>query len=191
MATQHEYDEDEVNDYIDALYPPVRIGGIEYRASRVLEELDSDRWHDIKCDMPEKWICDECEAMHDYEDDADECCAEDDDDESDHWECAECGDDYDSESEARDCEARHKLARGEVPQTPDPLSSYVVGELVSCCPYGGEWELGRVVASHIAELVVVVQLLSDVAKGGVERAPRLRCSDRMIKKLKIEEEAVG
>ena len=47
-----------------------------------------------------KWKCDHCDELHDYEEDAVDCCAPT---ISERWVCPECGDDYRTEAEAIEC----------------------------------------------------------------------------------------
>ena len=74
------------NDMLNEVSGPVRIGTLEYQASRVLAEVDpiayssgfSD-WLDSLDDseLGGRYECDECGRRYSEEDEAEECCKED------------------------------------------------------------------------------------------------------------------
>jgi len=75
-ATLKEWTDDEVRQYIDELYPEVKIGNLSFSASRIIEELDPIAFNCISSEMEDRWICNECGVEYDSEEEAEECCEE-------------------------------------------------------------------------------------------------------------------
>ncbi len=81
-AELYEYSNEEIRDFIDESEEPVTVCGITFNASRILEELDPIAFSMVNDGMPEVWVCGECGAKFEDEDDAEHCCM---------FECPECG----------------------------------------------------------------------------------------------------
>jgi hypothetical protein len=73
-------------DIIDDMYPEVDICGIKFSPGHALRTLDEVAFDQARNDYTDSfdrdnpvWICDECGEEFDNEDDANECCAEEQD----------------------------------------------------------------------------------------------------------------
>lgn len=75
------------NDYIDDMSEgDINIMGICFRPSDILREMDStayDTGYSEYCDEYGEWECDECGERYETEEEAEECCQEENQDEFD------------------------------------------------------------------------------------------------------------
>jgi len=80
-AYEKEVDEDEFEEMLNELYDDISVMGMTYGQGTALKELDPTAFRCMMADEPITWICGECDAEFEDEDEADECCVEEDDDE--------------------------------------------------------------------------------------------------------------
>ena len=80
-ATVHEWTDEEKRDLLDECYPEVTIGNLTFSASRIIEKLDPVAFDMTMDGMDDKWECGFCGAIYDSEEEADECCREDEEEE--------------------------------------------------------------------------------------------------------------
>ena len=71
-----EYSEQDLQDWLDEVYEPIEFAGMTLYAGETMKELDPVMFRCAMSDMPDVWICDECDTEFDEEDDANECCTE-------------------------------------------------------------------------------------------------------------------
>ncbi len=85
-ATQkeHEVSEREFEDYLTETYGDVKICGISYASGYALHQLDEVAFRCGKSEYESSldednpiWVCDKCNTEFDNENDAEECCKED------------------------------------------------------------------------------------------------------------------
>ena len=76
-AKLKELTEDQYEEQLNDCYETVTICGMEYEQGRALRELDPVAFRCGMADEPEVWICDECDDEHETEEEAEECCKED------------------------------------------------------------------------------------------------------------------
>lgn len=73
-AQLKEYTEDEVEGFITEWCEPCVVGELIFDAGRVLRELDPIAFRCSFADMPEIWVCGNCDTEYNTEDEANECC---------------------------------------------------------------------------------------------------------------------
>ncbi len=74
-----EIDESEYEEYLNEVYGTVEICGMTFKAGNVLRELDETAFNVGYADYTsehESWKCGECDTIYDSEEEADECCKE-------------------------------------------------------------------------------------------------------------------
>lgn len=82
-VTEIEPSEDEYREMLNGIYDPVEVCGCTFNAGDVLAELDPIAfrcWYNDYCSESVRYSCDECGRVHDDEDDAKECCPDDEED---------------------------------------------------------------------------------------------------------------
>jgi len=80
------YSEEDFEDMLDDSQESISIAGILFLPSQVLKECDPIAWQVFCSDMQEYkdvYECLECGVQHEYEDDAEWCCAPEDEDSED------------------------------------------------------------------------------------------------------------
>lgn len=77
-AVEHEYTDDEWIEYLDEIYPEVNVCGYYYSSGYLLKLIDPIAFDIGKSDAM-RWECSECGKVYDEEDNAENCCPEDDD----------------------------------------------------------------------------------------------------------------
>ena len=82
-ATQKEYDDREYEDRLTDIFGEVQICGMTFDSGRALHELDPIAFNCARNDEEIVWICGECNAEYETEDEAEECCKPDEDEEAD------------------------------------------------------------------------------------------------------------
>lgn len=76
-AQLKEYTDDEVEEFLTEVAGTFKIGCLEFDAGRVVKELDPIAFNCTRNDdMPNIWICSECDSEHEDEDVANECCTD-------------------------------------------------------------------------------------------------------------------
>lgn len=75
-AQQKETTEEEYEEQLNDIFGTVEICGMTFDSGRALKELDPTAFRVGMSDIEEPWICSECDSEHDNEDDAEECCKE-------------------------------------------------------------------------------------------------------------------
>ena len=76
-----EMTEEEYEEQLNEIYGEVEICGMTFDSGRVLKELDPIAFNCGMSDVSseyDKWICGECEEEYDTEEEAEECCNDDD-----------------------------------------------------------------------------------------------------------------
>jgi len=80
-----ELNNDEFEEILNDLYGNVSVCGWEYPSGQVLREVDPIAFecdkNDYEDGLDSFWVCGECGTQHNYEDEAEDCCAESDEDE--------------------------------------------------------------------------------------------------------------
>lgn len=76
-AKLKEIDEDQYEETLTEVYGTFKMGSFEFDAGAILRELDPTAFRCGMSDEPETWICGECDDEHETEDEANECCKED------------------------------------------------------------------------------------------------------------------
>ena len=71
-----EKSEEEYEEMLNEIYGEVTICGMAMDQGRILRELDPVAFRCGLSDEPEQWECDECNTVHDTEEEATECCEE-------------------------------------------------------------------------------------------------------------------
>jgi len=77
-AYEKEIDEREYMDWLDEIYEPVQVGNSTFDVSRIIKELDPIAFRCGMADMPVVWVCGECDTEYDDEDEAEDCCVDED-----------------------------------------------------------------------------------------------------------------
>ena len=75
-AKEKEITEEEYEETLDDIYGDIDICGYKYPAGRALREIDPVAFRCGLADEPIKWLCGDCEKEHDTEEEAAECCKE-------------------------------------------------------------------------------------------------------------------
>lgn len=70
--------EEEFEDMLNDCYEPVKICGMEYEQGTALKKLDPVAFRCALSDMDIQYGCSKCRALYDSEQEAEECCKEDD-----------------------------------------------------------------------------------------------------------------
>lgn len=73
-AKLKEIEESEYADRLTDIYGTVSICGMTFDAGYALQELDPVAFRCYMADEPEVWICDECDTEYETEEEAEECC---------------------------------------------------------------------------------------------------------------------
>ena len=77
---EQEVSEDEFDDFIDECEEVITIFGMKFNPSRILKELDPIAYRCSKSDyestLDTQYECPICGQVHDFEDDALDCCVE-------------------------------------------------------------------------------------------------------------------
>ena len=76
-----DYTDEEVEEFLHEIYGNVEICGMPFSSGRVLRELDPTAFRMAKLDIEDShnrvnsiWVCSECGERHNGEDEADQCC---------------------------------------------------------------------------------------------------------------------
>ena len=77
-ARLKEIDEDEFEQQITELYGTFKMGYLEFDAGRIMRELDPTAFRVAMSDEPDIWVCDTCDAEYSSEEEAEECCKDED-----------------------------------------------------------------------------------------------------------------
>lgn len=80
-AIQKELTEEEYEEKLDDIYGTVEVCGMTFGSGRALKELDPIAFRTGMNDEPEVWVCSKCESEYETEEEARECCEEEDDEE--------------------------------------------------------------------------------------------------------------
>lgn len=77
-----ELTEDEFEEYLNEMYGTVDVCGMTFDSGAILRELDPTAFRCGQADYeselePVEWECGECGAIYDNEDDAEDCCSDD------------------------------------------------------------------------------------------------------------------
>ncbi len=75
-AKLKEIDEDQFEQEITEQYGTFTVGNLEFDAGAILRELDPTAFRCAIADEPETWLCGECNEEYETEEDANECCKE-------------------------------------------------------------------------------------------------------------------
>lgn len=75
-AKLKEISEDDYEGYLTETFGTVKFGFLEFDAGRIIRELDPTAFRCGIADEPEVWLCGECDDEHETEDEAEECCKE-------------------------------------------------------------------------------------------------------------------
>ena len=73
-AAKLRYTEKGIDERIDRIYPPCKIGHISFKASRILKRLDMGYYRYFASKLPDYYICTNCYTVHDTKKDAQSCC---------------------------------------------------------------------------------------------------------------------
>lgn len=73
-ARIRERTEDEHEQYLTDCYGDVNICGLNYPAGQALRQIDPIAFDCSMSDVDEWYICDKCELEHEEEEDANDCC---------------------------------------------------------------------------------------------------------------------
>jgi len=76
-AYEKEIDEKGFEDTLNEIYEPVDICGMTFDQGRILRELDPIAFRCAMADEPVVWVCGECDAEFEDQDEAEECCKDD------------------------------------------------------------------------------------------------------------------
>ena len=71
-----ELTEEEFEEILNETYGTVEICGQTRDAGTVLKEIDPTAFNCGMADEPEQWKCTECNSIYDSEEEAEECCKE-------------------------------------------------------------------------------------------------------------------
>lgn len=74
-AELKEWTEDEISEWLDEAFEPVELAGMTIHASD-MKTIDPIMFRCCAADMEDVWTCGECDAEYSEEDDANECCKE-------------------------------------------------------------------------------------------------------------------
>ena len=80
-AEQMERTEDEFEEYLNETYETVEVCGMQMDQGRILRELDPIAFRCAMADEPERWKCTECDNEYETEEEAGECCKEEEEEE--------------------------------------------------------------------------------------------------------------
>jgi hypothetical protein len=73
-AREKEYSEDDFEEMLNDMFPEAEVCGYTFPAGYALKELDPTAFRCAMADQPVVYICSECEAEYDDEDEAERCC---------------------------------------------------------------------------------------------------------------------
>ena len=80
FEVEPELDDKEAEEELNNIYGDVEVCGIQYPSGMLLREVDPIAFRqtviDLEDQMPHKWKCEECETEYDTEEEAEECCQE-------------------------------------------------------------------------------------------------------------------
>lgn len=97
--------EDELafQEMLDEIYGDVKVAGMEYATSHILENIDEVAYrtffNDWSDNQDEEWQCSECMEWYSTEEEAEACCKK---------ECEECGELYETQEGADNCHKEEK-----------------------------------------------------------------------------------
>lgn len=80
-AYQREYDEKQIEEYLNEIYGTISICGMEYEAGYALRSIDPIAFRCVNADLMNSmdlWFCGECDNEFDNREEAEECCTEED-----------------------------------------------------------------------------------------------------------------
>jgi len=77
-AVQKELSEEDYQEMLTEIYGTVKFGHLEFDAGRIIRKLDPTDFRCRMADEPEIWICGECDTEYGSEEEAQECCKEED-----------------------------------------------------------------------------------------------------------------
>ena len=83
QPVDREITDNEYKDVLDELYPELNIGDLTFYPGNVLKEMDPTAFDIGKSEYEdeldtEEWECSECHSIFDSEDEAEECCEDED-----------------------------------------------------------------------------------------------------------------
>jgi len=81
-AKLKEVDDRDFENQLNDQFGEVDICGLRYGAGTALREVDPTAFRCAMSDEPQVWICDECGAEYEDEDEANECCKPDEEEEA-------------------------------------------------------------------------------------------------------------
>ena len=75
-ARQIELTEEQYEELLNDCYGSVQIGWLTFDAGRIVRELDPTAFRCGMSEEPEQWQCSECDSIYETEEEAEECCKE-------------------------------------------------------------------------------------------------------------------
>lgn len=68
--------DDEFEEYLNNSFGDVDVMGTRFGSGTILRELDPIAFNCAMSDEPEQWKCTECDSVYENEEEAEECCKE-------------------------------------------------------------------------------------------------------------------
>ena len=75
-ANEIEQDEDQYEEELNEIYGTATVCGYEYDQGTLLREISPTTFRCGLADEPLRYECDECKAVYDNKDEAEDCCEE-------------------------------------------------------------------------------------------------------------------
>jgi len=73
MPTLKELDEEAYEELLTEIYGTVKVGNLEWDAGSIVREMDPIAFRCGMAEEPEVWLCDECGAEYETEQEAKDC----------------------------------------------------------------------------------------------------------------------
>jgi len=71
-----EISDEDYEELLNEVYEKVHIGDFTFDAGRIMRELDPVAFRCGIAEEPEQWKCSECDDIYDTEEEAEDCCRE-------------------------------------------------------------------------------------------------------------------